>query len=66
MNQHCGKHDKIFNEENPCPGCETEKAGQVVSSAAAAQVEAPELSVTEKVQQLVANFEAALRKALSK
>lgn len=25
-NQHCGKHDKIFTEENPCPGCETEKA----------------------------------------
>lgn len=26
MNQHCGKHDKIYNEETPCPGCETEKA----------------------------------------
>ena len=26
QNLHCGKHDKIFNEENPCPGCETEKA----------------------------------------
>lgn len=25
-NIHCGRHDKIFNEETPCPGCETEKA----------------------------------------
>ena len=25
-NQHCGKHDKIFTDEQPCPGCETEKA----------------------------------------
>lgn len=27
MAQHCGKHDKIFTEEKPCPGCETEAAG---------------------------------------
>lgn len=33
MNQHCGKHDKIFNENNPCPGCENEKQGIAVSSA---------------------------------
>lgn len=26
MNQHCGKHDKIYDERTPCPGCETEKA----------------------------------------
>ena len=25
-NQHCGKHDKIWDANNPCPGCETEKA----------------------------------------
>ena len=24
-NIHCGKHDKIFTEKIPCPGCETEK-----------------------------------------
>ena len=35
MNQHCGKHDKIFDENKPCPGCENEKAGIPVSSAAA-------------------------------
>lgn len=23
--QHCGKHDKNFSEEHPCPGCESEK-----------------------------------------
>ena len=23
---HCGKHDKLYTEEQPCPGCETEKA----------------------------------------
>ena len=22
--EHCGKHDKNFNEQNPCPGCVTE------------------------------------------
>jgi hypothetical protein len=25
MNQHCGKHDKIFDEDRPCPGCESER-----------------------------------------
>jgi hypothetical protein len=24
MNQHCGKHDKIFTDSTPCPGCALE------------------------------------------
>jgi hypothetical protein len=32
-NKHCGKHDKIFTEANPCPGCVNEAAGEYVSSA---------------------------------
>ena len=23
--RHCGKHDKNFSDEVPCPGCESEK-----------------------------------------
>lgn len=34
-NQHCGKHDKIFSDSKPCPGCVTEKAGHFASSAQA-------------------------------
>lgn len=34
-NFHCGRHDKIYNEDNPCPGCENEKKGIFVSSAEA-------------------------------
>lgn len=30
MNQHCGKHDKIFDEDNPCPGCVTEQSQQIL------------------------------------
>jgi hypothetical protein len=25
----CGKHDKIYTQEKPCPGCETEKQKDV-------------------------------------
>ncbi|MGA2611252.1 MAG: hypothetical protein ABSH01_27720 [Terriglobia bacterium] len=25
MNELCPKHDKIYTESHPCPGCETEK-----------------------------------------
>lgn len=33
MNQHCGRHDKIFSETNPCLGCANEAKGERVSSA---------------------------------
>jgi hypothetical protein len=42
QNEHCGKHDKIFNDITPCPGCETEKA------LAAEQPEQPEQPEQEK------------------
>jgi hypothetical protein len=35
MNEHCGRHDRIFNSANPCQGCVNEKAGLFVSSAQA-------------------------------
>jgi len=57
-NQHCGRHDRIFTEENPCQGCLNEAEGIPVSSAAtmtdgkfnenAAEVEAEETGKKKK------------------